>query len=344
MRVASYSLEMNTAYSASQSSLTETSLALNGQTNPPAQTAPKSSLSDAISDTVLLSRAGTTAASDSTGLGVDLPPLMNLIKSILEKVMGIHFNLVDGKLKPDNTADSTSGNSSSASQSAAPQGVSGSYKTTTTYQESESLAFSANGSITTANGQQFKFSLDVQMQRSFQMTSSQSMTFGASANATDPLMITLGQDAGKLSGASVAFDLQSNGKQVQLPFASSGGWLALDKNNNGKIDDGTELFGPQSGNGFSDLAQLDSNHDGVLDEADPAFAQLKLWTGVDSNGKDQLQSLKQVNIGAILLPSVSSPFTIKDPQNHAVAALSRSGVYLTEDGKAGQISQIDVMT
>ena len=86
------------------------------------------------------------------------------------------------------------------------------------------------------------------------------MTFGASANATDPLMITLGQDAGKLSGASVAFDLQSNGKQVQLPFASSGGWLALDKNNNGKIDDGTELFGPQSGNGFSDLAQLDSNH------------------------------------------------------------------------------------
>ena len=104
------------------------------------------------------------------------------------------------------------------------------------------------------------------------------------------------------------------------------------------------MFGPQSGNGFSDLAQLDSNHDGVLDEADPAFAQLKLWTGVDSNGKDQLQSLKQVNIGAILLPSVSSPFTIKDPQNHAVAALSRSGVYLTEDGKAGQISQIDVMT
>jgi hypothetical protein len=338
MRVASSTLSMSSAYSATQSFSSQTSLNLNIPTNSPTPTLASKTISDAVS----LSAAGTAAASSNTPQQT-MPPLINLIKSILEKVLGVHFSLVDGKLLQDAVDGSQSSPSTSNTGQTAP-GLSGSFQSSMTYQETESLAFSAAGTVTTSSGQQFQFSLDVQMQRSFQMSSSQSLSFGNQAAATDPLMITLGGDAGSLSNASVQFDLKNNGAMVKLPFASSGGWLALDSNHNGKIDNGSELFGPQSGNGFSDLATLDSNQDGVIDEADPAFAQLKLWTGVTGDGKDQLKTLQQVNIGAILLPSVSSPFSIKDPNNHAVAALSRSGIYLTEDGRAGQISQIDIMS
>lgn len=345
MRVASTTLSMSSAYTATQSLTTQTSLDLNLPTSSATQKQSGQLLaSQTVTDSVSLSAAGTAASSSSAGQSNQLPPLINLIKTILEKVLGISFKLVDGKLVQDDGNTGSTSAAASPAPSQATAGASGSYQSTTTYQESESLAFSASGSVTTTSGQQFQFSLDVQMQRSFQMTSSQSFSFGKQPQATDPLMITLGSDAGSLSGASVKFDLKNNGQLVDLPFASSGGWLALDRNNNGKIDDGSELFGPQSGNGFSDLAGLDSNQDGVIDEADPAFAQLKLWTGVSADGKNQLQGLQQVKIGAILLPSVSSPFTIKDPNNHAVAALSRTGVYLTEDGRAGQISQVDVMS
>ena len=52
--------------------------------------------------------------------------------------------------------------------------------------------------------------------------------------------------------------------------------------------------------------------------------------------------LKELGIGAILLPSVDTPFSIKDANNQSQADVRRSGVYLTEDGKAGRVSQVDV--
>ncbi|MFO0601337.1 MAG: hypothetical protein U0228_38870 [Myxococcaceae bacterium] len=64
-------------------------------------------------------------------------------------------------------------------------------------------------------------------------------------------------------------------------------WLVRDVNGNGRIDDGSELFGSSTRlgegrtakDGFEALAALDENHDGVVDRRDPAFAQLRLWTG-----------------------------------------------------------------
>jgi hypothetical protein len=62
-------------------------------------------------------------------------------------------------------------------------------------------------------------------------------------------------------------------------------WLVLDRNGNGLIDDGAELFGSmtrlangsRAQNGFEALAELDENHDGVVSAADPLFARLSLW-------------------------------------------------------------------
>jgi len=66
-------------------------------------------------------------------------------------------------------------------------------------------------------------------------------------------------------------------------------WLALDKNGNGCIDDEGELFGPagdpagRARNGFDTLRRLDTNGDGRIDSADPAFHALQLWFDVDQD-------------------------------------------------------------
>ncbi|TDR81474.1 hypothetical protein [Paludibacterium purpuratum] len=268
----------------------------------------------------------------------DLPPLLSLAKQILEKVLGIHFTLYNGKLVPD---DGSSAPSTSAGTPAPAADKSGTQTTSSQYREQEQTDFSANGSITTADGQTISFQLDSRLQRDYQTSSTVTRQVGASGSV-DPLMITLPDGNGRFSGASVSFDLQNNGSQVSLPFVSGGGWLVWDKRHDGKVSDGSQLFGPQSGNGFGDLAQLDSNHDGVIDSSDAAYADLKVWTGVDAKGNAQLATLSSLHIGAILLPSVATPFSLRDGGNREQGEVKRSGVYLTEDGQAGRISQVDI--
>lgn len=274
---------------------------------------------------------------------LDLPPLFNLIKAILERVLNTRVTLFDPRQlarAPDDLPAQPVAAGSTGQAAARP--AAGTVTTTrTTVTEQESLQFSASGQISTADGRQFSFSLSVAMQRSVSFSSSETIRQGG--NATDPLMIVLGNDAGALSGASVRFDLHHDGSQVALPFAANGGWLALDRDGNGTIDNGSELFGPQSGNGFADLATLDDNHDGVIDQADPAYARLQVWTGVDANGRQQTRSLAALQIGAILLPSAETPFTLGDDRQRDIGRLRRSGIYLTEDGHAGRISQIDLL-
>jgi len=180
---------------------------------------------------------------------------------------------------------------------------------------------------------------DVSLQRSFSVSSKETLNFGAAAR--DPLMISLGSDAGTLSGATVQFDIDNDGKKNTLPVPKNGGWLALDRNGNGKIDQQNELFGPQSGNGFGELAALDSDGNGAIDEGDPLFARLQLWQG-QQDGQDQLTSLMDVGIGALLLPHVDAEFRHTDAANHTVAQMRKAGVYLTESGQAGLISQLDL--
>ncbi len=89
-------------------------------------------------------------------------------------------------------------------------------------------------------------------------------------------------------------------------------WLVLDRNGNGTIDDGSEMFGnftlqatPREGerrNGFAALALLDANHDGVVDAKDPAFADLRLWQDRNHDGiaqEDELFALPVLGVAGI---------------------------------------------
>jgi hypothetical protein len=90
----------------------------------------------------------------------------------------------------------------------------------------------------------------------------------------------------------VAFDLNADGVAEQTAWVMNGdqvALLAIDRNGNGSIDNGSELFGnvtlPGVGNGFRALADLEPhNRDGVLDARDPLFAKLLLWYDRDRNG------------------------------------------------------------
>ena len=114
---------------------------------------------------------------------------------------------------------------------------------------------------------------------------------------TDPVAIDLNGDGvistiGLNGSNSVYFG--GDGKKIASGWlGKEDGWLALYEN--GKI----QLFGLQTGNGFIELAKLDSNKDGVLDANDAAFAKLKVWTDKNQDANVQsgeLLSLDDANI------------------------------------------------
>jgi hypothetical protein len=162
------------------------------------------------------------------------------------------------------------------------------------------------------------------------------------AQLVDPLVINFDGAAASLTDTKFEFDLTSNGEKDMISFVGSGsGFLALDKNGNGVIDDGTELFGPTTGNGFAELARYDADGNFWIDEADPIFNDLRIWVK-DIEGKDYLYTLKEKNIGAIYLGNVSTPFAYKDASNQLQGEMKSMGIFLAENGMVGSVQQIDL--
>ncbi len=82
------------------------------------------------------------------------------------------------------------------------------------------------------------------------------------------------------------------------------GWLARDINNNGKIDNATELFGETGGtSAYAKLAALDSNKDGKLTSVDTAYSTLRIWQDSNQNGRTDAGELK--TLGELKITSVS---------------------------------------
>lgn len=108
-----------------------------------------------------------------------------------------------------------------------------------------------------------------------------------------PLMLFFG-DKRPAFTKSVAFALRPEGHKFYWPEPSDEyAFLALDKNANGKVDSGEELFGQNKGqpNGFESLRELDSNKDGKISAADQGFKDLNLWFDKNANGKTEAGEL-----------------------------------------------------
>lgn len=209
------------------------------------------------------------------------------------------------------------------------------------YDETESTTFASRGIVKTADGREMSFGVELSMSRAFTCEINSLTT--EDYICTDPLMINLDTNLASVTDQKFYFDLNSDGKEEKMSFAGKGsGFLALDKNDDGIINDGSELFGTKSGDGFKDLAAYDEDGNGWIDENDSVFAKLKVWTK-DEDGNDELMDLKKADVGAIYLGNTNTEFHLNDDMNSTNAVIRKTGVFLKESsGQVGTINHVDL--
>ena len=208
------------------------------------------------------------------------------------------------------------------------------------YMESETTSFSTTGCVKTADGREINFNLDVSMSRNFVQYTKE--TVQNVASFIDPLVINLNGNIAEVSDQKFYFDLDADGEEDLISrLCEDSGYLALDKNGDGSINDGSELFGTQSGNGFADLSVYDEDKNGWIDENDDVWNKLKIWVQ-DENGNSKLYSLAEQGVGAICLQNVSTQFDQRGMSGEVNAAIRNTGIFLYENGTAGTIQHLDL--
>lgn len=219
--------------------------------------------------------------------------------------------------------------------------------------ESESTTVCASGSVRTADGRCIDFDLEVAMQRQYEADYQQKES--GTWELKDPLVLNFPGKAAELADTRFDFDLDADGDQESVAGLGRGSaFLALDRNSDGIINDGRELFGALSGNGFADLKAYDTDGNNWIDEADAIYSQLRLWQpGADTAAAGQagqegksagLQTLQEAGVGALWLGSVQSEFSLKDGDNQQQGQVRQTGVWLAENGEAGSLQQVDLAT
>lgn len=218
--------------------------------------------------------------------------------------------------------------------------------------ETEETSFSTTGTVKTADGREIDFNLSMTMSRSFEEAYVGSVNFGSPLKLEqnqpgpvlcDPLVINLNSYSADVTDQTFYFDLDADGVMDEISNLSAGsGFLALDKNGDGVINDGSELFGAKSGDGFADLAAYDSDGNGWIDENDPIFSQLRIWTK-DASGKDVLCALGEAGVGAIYLGNANTDFALNSSKDNSTNALIRkTGIFLYENGACGTVQHLDM--
>lgn len=216
------------------------------------------------------------------------------------------------------------------------------YRLDERYEETEKLTVSAQGVIHTADGQTIAFAVDLNLSRQFVQEGHLHVLAG-NARPVDPLVINYAGPAAELTERKFSFDLEVGGQVESIPFLREGsGFLTLDKDGDGKVGSGAELFGPGTGDGFAELAKYDADGNHWIDQNDPIFDRLRIWTK-DATGADRLFALGQKGIGAIYVGAVDAGFTMADPANRAIGVNQKAGLFLRENGTAGTVQQLDLM-
>lgn len=278
----------------------------------------------------------------------EVDPEVDLLRRLIEAMTGRRVRVVraedlQGK-EPvqDPLADLPRASSSTAPDgSSQPAGWGLEYDYRETRYEAEATDFVAHGFIRTTDGREIRFTTELQLRREFLEETTVSVRAG-DAVVKDPLVLNFAGTAAQLSPLRFEFDLDADGTAELMPgLAPGSGYLVLDRNGNGQVDDGTELFGPRTGEAFAELAVHDSDGNGWIDEADPVFGELQVWFR-EPDGQDRLQGLGEAGVGALYLGNVGTPFTLATPLGKELGQLRTTGVYLGENGDVGTLQQLDV--
>ncbi len=283
---------------------------------------------------------GGYAIQSGSPMAAKLTELENIRMQLMERILNI-MQLLFGERSSGNTKVQSFMNELSSQMS------SGSYQLmtvqTSTYTqiEEEHTAFTAEGKAMTADGRELSFNINVNMSRSF--TQAMSCAHLQPINLIDPLVINVGKGVTEISDQTFTFDLDADGNAEEISSLGEGsGFLAYDKNGDGIINDGSELFGAVSGDGFSELATYDEDSNNFIDEGDSIYEKLKIWCK-DNDGNDTLMTLKEADVGAIYLGRSDTQFTSQGSDFRVNAMYRQSGIFLREStGEAGVIHQIDM--
>ena len=301
--------------------------------------------------TVDFSRAGSVLAMHRQAQVLDLSEPLDSRSKLNKMILEAMFKAVTGsamklsapaELQSDDKAQTLSVDASPPVRAVATRSAGSGlvYQRHERYQEQESMQFQAVGVVHTADGRAIDFSVALNMSREFVQESN--LHIEAGSKKIDPLVINFDGQGAALSQTRFEFDLDSDGTAEQIASLRPGsGYLALDRNGDGSINNGSELFGPSSGRGFAELAVYDDDGNNFIDEGDSIYQQLRIWM-TNEDGSTQLAALGEKNIGAIFLGHVSSPFQLKDAQNNSLGEIASSGIYLTEDGKVGVVQEINL--
>lgn len=155
----------------------------------------------------------------------------------------------------------------------------------------------------------------------------------------DPLVLDLGGEGIATTGVDrgVRFDITGDGREGQVSFVTGNSWfLALDRNGNGIIDDGRELFGDQHGaaHGFEELARFDDNGDGVINAQDSVFERLRLFQ-MGADGSQRLKTLDEAGVAAIHLGYAQTARAL-----NAYDVVAQQGQFERTDGSKGEASDV----
>lgn len=365
MKIDSYRLEFASQHSASSShTLKESLRAWIGDTRPDfegnnrgqPQPAPAPVISDAAHAALAAdqgSQSGEAQAIQNSLDEVEKDPRLMLIRQMIKMLTGQDikvFSAADMQVSASATVEISQSTASAAASASASQqsqqpparaGFGIEYDRHEVRTETERTSFQAAGIVRTSDGKEINFQVSLDMQRSFREESDISLRAGDGVRK-DPLVINFNGSSAQLQSQRFSFDLEGDGSKEQVAMlGANSGYLALDLDGNGAIDSGKELFGVASGDGFADLARLDGDSNGWIDENDAAFTQLRVWSPA-ADGGGQLATLLEKQVGALYLGKTATPFELRDANNQSLGAVRASGVYLNEDGSVGSLQQIDL--
>lgn len=303
-----------------------------------------SSFSNSMQD--LVDRFNNAQSVTSTKINNSISSIRNMHQQIFDYVLYWLFGEDFPSKDMSGSYSANSGNylyqGSSTSGMTGFGSMGGSYSSMSYFSEEETTSFSTTGTVVTADGRSIDFNMDVYMSRAFTSYAQKNLNFGA-PRMTDPLVINLDSPIADVSDQKFYFDLDADGHEEYISMLNAGsGFLALDKNGDGKINDGSELFGTTSGDGFADLAKYDSDGNGWIDENDPIFDSLMIWRK-NPDGTDSLCGIGQAGVGAIYLGSSDTQFSLTAGyDNHTNAQIRKTGMFLYENGNVGTVQHLDL--
>ena len=316
--------------------------------SPPDQEGNQSGINSSVQDIVSISIEAQKKISEPQNIAIrdsgesaesSVDPKMQVIRRIMEAFTGREIKVAE--FAPDKGI-SVNGPENIPAQDGQREGWGLEYDYHEEYHETEKLGLTASGKVITADGKEISFSLEVAMSRELHESTSISIRAG-DARLVDPLVINFNGQTADLTNTKFSFDLDADGSDEEISFVGSGsGFIVFDRNQDGEINDGSEMFGPQTGHGFEELARYDTNGNGWLDESDSLYDKLQIWSkGPDGN--DHFFTLTEKSVGAIFLSGISSPFTLESqPGGELNGKIRESSIFIKEDGSVGTVQEIDL--